>query len=182
MSGRRGIATNYNGVRMRSRVEARWADFFTRMGWNWTYEPFDLDGYIPDFSLEFYKPLLVEVKAADEDVAMAQSKIECSGWTGEALVVSGDWPAGYSGDSMPAIGWLAERPREHSQGPEFYWSHAILFECSNCLRCSLHHEVQSYHCRVNGCYDGDGFLGPCERVNPRDAWVKAGNRVQWRAA
>jgi hypothetical protein len=35
---------------------------------------------------------------------------------------------------------------------------------------------------VSGCYDGDGHLGPCEKLNPREAWVAAGNRVQWRAA
>lgn len=56
------IPTTYAGVRFRSRLEARWAAFFDLVGWEWEYEPLDLNGYIPDFVLAFAKPLLVEVK------------------------------------------------------------------------------------------------------------------------
>ena len=182
MSERRGIPTVYNHVKFRSRVEARWADFFTRMGCKWTYEPFDLDGYIPDFALEFYKPLLVEVKGPEEDVEVAKSKIECSEWDGEALIVAGSWPGGVPWDDhMPAIGWLGERAGAPGY-PDWYWGKAILFGCGHCLRPSLFHDVMTYRCRANGCYDGDGYLGPCEGVSPREAWAKAGNRTQWRAA
>ena len=33
------IPTTYRGIRMRSRLEARWAAFFDRLGWEWEYEP-----------------------------------------------------------------------------------------------------------------------------------------------
>lgn len=46
-----GIPTTHLGTRFRSRLEARWAEMFTMLEWRWTYEPFDLDGYIPDFVL-----------------------------------------------------------------------------------------------------------------------------------
>lgn len=45
------IPTIYQGVQMRSRLEAKWAAFFDLMGWKWSYEPADLDGWIPDFVL-----------------------------------------------------------------------------------------------------------------------------------
>ena len=46
-----------------ARLEARWASFFERdLGWSWTYEPFDADGYIPDFAIAGAAPLLVEVR------------------------------------------------------------------------------------------------------------------------
>lgn len=49
------IETRYAGCRFRSRLEARWAVFFDRMGIEWEYEPqgYDLDGrwYLPDFRL-----------------------------------------------------------------------------------------------------------------------------------
>jgi hypothetical protein len=49
----RAIETTWKGYRFRSRLEARWAVFFTRMGLRWEYEPegFDIDGisYLPDF-------------------------------------------------------------------------------------------------------------------------------------
>ena len=67
---RNGIPTDYDGIRFRSRLEARWAAFFNAIGWKWTYEPFDCDGWIPDFLLHT-KPLptLVEIKP---DVAIEQ--------------------------------------------------------------------------------------------------------------
>lgn len=46
------IPTVYADVQMRSRLEATWAAFFDQMGWKWSYEPVDLDGWIPDFVLE----------------------------------------------------------------------------------------------------------------------------------
>lgn len=43
--------TRYNGVEFRSRLEARWAAFFDILGWEWRYEPVDLEGWTPDFWL-----------------------------------------------------------------------------------------------------------------------------------
>ncbi len=63
--------TLYNGVWFRSRLVARWACFFDLVGWTWEYEPIDLDGWTPDFRVEFpcahsecygSHALLVEVK------------------------------------------------------------------------------------------------------------------------
>lgn len=58
----RGIPTVYNSIQFRSRLEAKWAYFFDLIGWPYQYEPFELDGYIPDFVLTFSNPVLVEVK------------------------------------------------------------------------------------------------------------------------
>ena len=58
------IPTRYRGIEYRSRLEARWAAFFDGIGWQFTYEPFDGDGYIPDFLIHGDQPLLVEVKPA----------------------------------------------------------------------------------------------------------------------
>lgn len=63
------IPTVYKGVHMRSRLEARWAAFFDLCGWQWEYEPFDLNGWIPDFMLRGAKTnTLVEVKPLDWNV------------------------------------------------------------------------------------------------------------------
>lgn len=43
------IPTMYSGVQMRSRLEAKWAAMFDKVKWEWQYEPFDLNGWIPDF-------------------------------------------------------------------------------------------------------------------------------------
>lgn len=64
----KAIPTTYAGVRFRSRLEARWAAFFDLCGIKWEYEPFDLDGWAPDFLLRdlISAPVaLVEVKPID---------------------------------------------------------------------------------------------------------------------
>ena len=58
----KSIPTIYGGTRFRSRLEARWASFFDLLGWEYEYEPFDLDGWIPDFMLAGSTRILVEVK------------------------------------------------------------------------------------------------------------------------
>lgn len=67
----KAIPTRYRHVLFRSRLEARWAAFFDLIHWEWEYEPFDLDGWIPDFLVSFRcghsecpagHSLLVEVK------------------------------------------------------------------------------------------------------------------------
>lgn len=55
--------TTYNGMRFRSRLEAKWAAFFDKLGARWEYEPEDLSGWVPDFYLIFDEGTLpVEVK------------------------------------------------------------------------------------------------------------------------
>lgn len=63
----RPIETHYAGCRFRSRLEARWAVFFDRLGTRWEYEPQGYrlgaghKSYLPDFWLPDLH-LLVEVK------------------------------------------------------------------------------------------------------------------------
>jgi len=47
----KAIPTTYRNVNFRSRLEARWAAFFDLLEWKWIYEPFDFNGWIPDFQL-----------------------------------------------------------------------------------------------------------------------------------
>ena len=65
-SGEYILPTVYNGVKYRSRTEARWACFFVAAGINFTYEPegFALDNgnYLPDFKLRAYNEVYAEVK------------------------------------------------------------------------------------------------------------------------
>ena len=62
----KAIETSYNGYRMRSRIEARWAVFYDALGVDWRYEPegYNLNGvyYLPDFYLPEYG--FIEIKGA----------------------------------------------------------------------------------------------------------------------
>lgn len=65
--GIKPIQTMYNNVLFRSRLEARWAVFFTELGikWDYEFEGYDLHGtwHLPDFYLHDYQGgCYVEVK------------------------------------------------------------------------------------------------------------------------
>lgn len=65
MSRSAGIPTAYKGINYRSRLEARWGWVFDgACEGRVVYEPFDADGYIPDFLTYPHPglPILVEVK------------------------------------------------------------------------------------------------------------------------
>jgi hypothetical protein len=175
---REGIVTYQSGVRYRSRLEARWAAFFELLGWRAFYEPFDLDGYIPDFILHGHSErVLVEVKPVtgmdDPLFKTTAAKIERSGWKHDAVIVSYFLPESTCWDGI-CVGWLGEYPRWG--GEDFCWATAP-FHDSDGL--GFGHEYGSYHNRITG---GDNHgIGNCDPKIER-YWRDAGNAVQWRAA
>lgn len=68
----KSLPAYYNGIKFRSRLEARWAIFFDELGLSWEYEPegFELENgvrYLPDFLIKdlhgrFTGDLYIEVK------------------------------------------------------------------------------------------------------------------------
>lgn len=69
------IPTVYRGRQYRSRLEARWAAFFDRLGWTHEYEPFDLGAWSPDFAITQPFDALVEVKPITELDRVTAEKI-----------------------------------------------------------------------------------------------------------
>jgi hypothetical protein len=176
----RGIPTLYRSVMFRSRSEARWAAFFDELGWPWSYEPVDLDGYIPDFALPFDAgTLLVEVKgAADtlDELLKHERKIERSGWDREALIVGAmPWDVD---SAQPLLGWFGERERI-AGSLEYSWGDARLFECISCGRASLLAACGSWRCRVCGEGIGNEHVGAVLSTVAAK-WATASNRVQWK--
>ena len=188
------IPTRYAGVQFRSRLEARWAAFFDLLDWPWEYEPIDLNGYIPDFSLKFYRPMLVEVKpilrwpclvthCQDQDcfhdaaVTSELIKIWDSDWKHEIVLVGASLREEFNQEYQ--LGALAQ---EDDFGPpgeaSFISSWADLFLCTSCNVISFCSNTHSYHCRVNGCHDGYNHKGEPGRLDL--LWREAGNRVQWK--
>ncbi|TIN83117.1 hypothetical protein [Mesorhizobium sp.] len=72
----KAIPTTYAGVNFRSRLEARWAAFFDLCGWKWDYEPFDLDGWAPDFLIKTkFTDVLAEIKPLDIERVLGTAEI-----------------------------------------------------------------------------------------------------------
>lgn len=80
----RALPTVYAGVRFRSRLEARWALFFDKLGIRWEYEPegFQLPSgacYLPDFWLPtFNGGMYAEVKPTGGDFSKAREFVAAS--------------------------------------------------------------------------------------------------------
>lgn len=163
---RQGIPTLYKGVLMRSRTEARWAAMFDAIGWPWAYEPYDLEGYIPDFLLRLgHVDLLCEVKSHTEDFAAAQAKLDATTYEGQALIVG-----------QTVDGNICGRLREHD-GPGWLWTDAEFFFCLSCGEVSILSVEGSWQCRRCGDGHGNAHVG---EYDAQGTWNRAGNRVQWR--
>ena len=111
-----GIPTiGHDGVKYRSITEARWAEFFHRLGWEYEYEPFELKGYIPDFILKFKEPVLVEVKAEVNllDLDRYTDKIRLSGWTKRCIIL-GSAPHFVKDKILLGRSWIQNQPLENS--------------------------------------------------------------------
>lgn len=111
------IPTEYAGTLFRSRLEARWAAFFDVMGWQWTYEPFDLPGWSPDFLLHGTegRSILVEVKPITEfDAEVARKMLRAfPADPAPSLMVLG---AGvFSTADGDTIGWLTDEWEGHCE-------------------------------------------------------------------
>lgn len=156
--------TRYKGHLMRSRLEANWAAAFDLLGWPWSYEPLELAGYIPDFILHFYQPLLVEVKPCWtlDEMHAHTGKIARSGWTGSALIV-GVVPLD------DAAGLLYQ--------PGVGWDIGMFSFCTHCGHHSLYHQSGCWTCVRAGCYDGAHYLGPPDDIAA--LWAQAHEMTRW---
>lgn len=183
------IPTLFRGIRFRSRLEAKWAAFFAACSWEWTYEPFDLNGYIPDFGLSLApdaKPLIVEVKPAMTlaELHRHTAKIDSSGWDGEALLVGATvWDDGIAAGAMGLIrerqDFLGAAPDGEPFAPSFWWQECELFHCLLCDRCSVLPAHGSWHCRACGGGDGKHHIDRWTVQAPH-IFAYATNEVQWK--
>ncbi len=181
MKNHHGITTTHRGIEFRSRLEAKWAAFFTRIGWKWTYEPFDGDGYIPDFLIHGDSPILVEVKPAvtRRDYVAPIPKMEHGlddSW-GHDLLIVGASPVLPSG--IPAFGWSESIGllRDHLLKE---WGSGQWAACRECGQPAIYHTTGSWECRPCGHHDGDSLIAPPRLPVLELAWANATNEVKWR--
>jgi hypothetical protein len=172
-----GIPTVYGNRTHRSRLEARWAAFFFDIYWRAEYEPFDLDGWIPDFALAGAggKVILAEVKpifARDEQACRKLEKAAANQY--ELLLLGiGPFESAEWGGHAAAIGWLYE--------PCGGWDEALLGLSAKTGRYDFFHASGSYGYRISGEDDGTHHIKPTDFTAARHLWAAAGDAVQWRA-
>lgn len=184
----KAIATAYSHVTFKSRLEARWAAFFDLMGWQWTYEPYDLDGWIPDFQVGTVGTL-VEVKPfnTNEEWMPVARKIEMASFARGSvtkILLLGASPYNFE-QWKTAIGlsmrvWPQEIDGQIDScvdkavaGPLWGNGPVVCQECYldwRCLISGIHHG--SAHCVYTRGQGNTDFVW--------EAWRKASNATQWR--
>lgn len=184
----KAIETLYGGHLFRSLTEARWAAFFDIMGWRWTYEPQEFNGYIPDFLLHLRAgPLWVEVKGAEstfEGLERHTEKIEKSGLTGDILLV-GNTPVLDSRERFLyghnfAIGLVGQYVSEEREKRHAF-SEALVTGCCDAGFGSYLHYWRCYNCGEGGKHiwgSSDAPLLPAVELFQR-AWGEAHQKVRY---
>lgn len=172
-----GIPTSFAGTNFRSRLEARWAAFFSIVGWDWVYEPVDGAGYVPDFLIKGDSPLFVEVKPATSETEYrqpVQKIVDGIGphWNRDVLIVGAD--AVMRGDVAGILVDFLHGPNDWNTSP------AEWVYCPTCVSLGIATSSTSGHMRPCGHAAPKG--GDPANQHPRNLWALAGNAVQWRPA
>lgn len=172
----KAIATAYSHVTFKSRLEARWAAFFDLMGWQWTYEPYDLDAWIPDFqvgkvgNLAEVKPLVVDEEWQSVTQQIERALINVA--RKPRVLLLGVSPFDYIDDCV-AIGWVLEWYE-----PDWLMDVAVGGKwCTGPTGCHAH--AYDWTCMIEGEHYGGAILSGDGAV-VWDNWRKASNVTQWR--
>jgi len=190
----KAVETKYNHVVFRSRLEAKWAAMFDLLGWQWTYEPTDFNGWLPDFAIWGKTTVYVEVKPTVEFPQDVADKIDGSGCLDEVLIVGMRGPVrqSFSVDENPVFGWLRENNGDYCSETKSFtsvswgWGQAVLGRWrespkDQCDKIGFCHEWGGYNDRITGGYDGGCFgYGDVDFGEADLLWREAGNRVQWK--
>lgn len=182
-----GIPNSYKSRNYRSLLETRWAIMFEKLGWQAEYEPFELNGWIPDFILiGKHKSLLVEVKPfthleqynsaiAKIESAVSGTDYECS----ETLLLGVNpvkkceyWP------QFVAIGWIGEYDDDSKHR---WYAEAMTYQLSDSEFCLASSEG-GYGDRIHGGNFKNCWIGPDHiSIEIANLWADAGSQTQWKA-
>ena len=193
----KAIETHYNGVAFRSRLEAKWAAMFDLLGWQWTYEPTDFNGWLPDFAIWGKTLVYVEVKPVVEFPQDVADRIDASGCLEEVLLVGIRGPVENNSwdKENPTFGWLREMCSisEDDTGQKiryaWSWDRAVLgrWTTSDMSEDNLGEQIgfcneyMSYQDRITGRHNGGSWgRGDMPNIEAEMLWREAGNRVQWK--
>jgi hypothetical protein len=186
------IPTVYRGRRYRSRLEARWAAFFDRLGLIHEYEPYDLGRWSPDFLIrgQSGRSVLVEVKPIIEfDAGIAEKMV--GAWrdrfgkaeTAPSLLLAGISPS----PSMQNTGWLRIGwcPQANGAGPMLVCEGIAGWSRGAANRIQFPDIMMLSQAGISGALTGTPYKATsARRTRPSmehtsELWEMASNEVQW---
>lgn len=187
------IQTKVKGRNYRSLLEAKWATFFGLCGWDFEYEPFETNGWIPDFLIRGKtKPILVEVKPftvlkewEENMIPKIQSSLIGNPYFGKEILLLGVSP--FKSTSYYNIGFIGELFWEYEHGSTTYQGeepkekgHYSFFNAPltwHDNKYGFSNDEMSYVDRITDYYDGNVEAADIE--DGERLWADACNRVQW---
>lgn len=177
---RSGIPTTHADTNFRSRLEARYAAFFDLLGWRWTYEPLDTNGYIPDFLIHGPSPFFVEVGPCitlSDYLEKTAKPIESADELGHDVLIVGISPIGplsHHDEHRISVGWFGE-----FMADGFDFAPGVWARCFVCGAFGPLHATRSFHVRPCGHHQSGSWGDDVDSGFIEAAWRRAGNDVQW---
>lgn len=158
--------TLYNGIPMRSMLEARWARFLDYLNIEWVYEPQayifnDKTMYLPDFYLP-KQDIFLEVKGIMTKQDM--HKIECLVRESKKIVV-----IGYENGYFEIFGQIDENPNCIFL---FTKGNSTLSNCLDCGNYWFYAESEGWDCKVCGSCNGNSHIGEIFTGNNNKKWIE----------
>lgn len=152
--GKWSIPTTYKGIRMRSKLETEWAQWFDEYGIIWAYEPegFALPNgiaYLPDFWLPEMNTVFEAKGVLDQD---DEAKIRALAKTAAprgVMVILGEAPVGAR--------YRLVNPTPQRTTDEFVHLYDDMVALVRCSKCKRWYFVEAFHkwtCRTCDYYDG----------------------------
>lgn len=123
----KAIKTEINGITYRSRLEAKYGEFFRLLGWGAVYEPFDLPGWSPDFMIpsRLYPdhPILIEVKPFITESVIEEQKQRVKNAKNCFVILVGGEPF-FDSYGHLSFGWVIYQPKEIHFDETADWKHS----------------------------------------------------------
>ncbi len=171
----------------RSRLGAKWAAFFDLVGWQYEYEPCDLNGWFPDFALYGKRldgketTILCEVKpivAFDERTAeRRRNALAGTYYQNSELLLLGSGPVRDGNANRLHLGWLYEQPHG-PWGAAVFRAYGVRSRTTLTYTYGFSHESGSSADRITGYHQEGRQIAPedCRLESLSTLWQEAGNR------
>ncbi len=201
------MKTNYNGINFRSRLEAKWHQFFKELNWNTEYEPIDTKFWIPDFQIVGAKEsILVEVKPIshfdlETAIKIYENRI-VSNVSNHLLLLGNTIPNLEEEEKCPTLGWFMHKDTEWNKkstwplaefvvilDKEMKKKHSDFLIGFGCLETEIKEYIYNYVDFDMGCKPLSFFNNEFFEDKPgskkfraliEHLWKKAANDVQWK--
>jgi hypothetical protein len=181
----KAIKTEINGISYRSRLEAKYGEFFRLLGWGAIYEPFDIPGWSPDFMIpsKLYPdhPILIEVKPFITERVIEEQRQRVKNAKNCFVILVGGEPF-FDNYGHLSFGWVVNQPIPENTDWIFHFYDTADWK---------DHQNDSFDIgSVDGIFDGIVFNGIGNRksfVTANDTsieklieiWNRACSNVQW---